>query len=526
MRLSTPNDGTSAEVPHFLDPFFEVARRDPARPAVVDNGLVISYGTLAHWAAAVAAAVAPRTEAPQSPVGVVVHHSARDVAAMLGVLAAGRAYVPLEASLPAARLAATLRLAGCHEAVATAESGYQPEVAHLVRPTWAASAATPPEAPAPVPPEAPAYTLFTSGSTGEPKGVVVPHRALAAVVPELRALYGVDERQTVLHFHGAGGDTSLEEILPTLTAGAMLVIDDAAHVRFTETVVDCEVTIAVLPTGFWHSLVADLLDRGTRLPPSMHTLVIGGEAVRADMLDRWAKLDAARVRLLNTYGSTETALVTHAIGLAGPGAAPLPDAGGAVPIGFPLPHVRQRVVAADDGDATGSPYDNRDVEGELQVSGPSLALGYHNNPDATAARFLDAGTDDGAGPRRWYRTGDLVRTAPDGSLIFCGRADHQVKIRGYRVDLGEVEHLIGRCPGVDAVAAATRQDAGHPALVAFVVLARHTEPDGHVLARIRAELTAQAPAHVIPGQIIPVPEFVHTHTGKIDRNATRDRYLG
>ncbi|ARF73402.1 nourseothricin peptide synthetase [Kitasatospora albolonga] len=489
----------------FLEPFFGMARDDPDRPAVVDNGLVVGYGTLAGWARSVARSVAPRTAEPQPPVGIVTHHSARDVAAILGVLAAGRAYVPLEAGHPEARLAAVLTRLGCREAVATAESGWQPPVESVIRPRWALTDAPPaagdglPVAPRP---EDPAYVLFTSGSTGDPKGVVVPHRAPAAVVPTLRTLYGIGPDACVLHFHGAGGDTSLEEILPTLTGGATLVLDDAAQEGFGRVVEEQGVSVAVLPTGFWNTLTGDLLHQGAGLPASLRTVVIGGEAVRADMLERWRLLGADGVRLLNTYGSTETALVTHAVLLAGPGAPPLPETGGDLPIGHPLPHVGQRVGP----------------EGELYVSGPNLALGYHRAPATTAARFVEK---DG---RRWYRTGDLVEAAGDGALVFRGRSDHQVKIRGYRVDLLDVEELIGRCEGVAAVAASRVERAGHSTLAAFFVPLPDHGP-GEVAADVRARLARTAPPHLVPSLIVPVEALERTHTGKVDRDATRDRHL-
>ncbi|MGI5340810.1 AMP-binding protein [Streptomyces sp. CA-181903] len=491
----------------YLEPFFGTARDDPSRPAVVDNGLVVTYGTLAAWALAVAGAVAPRTADAQPPVGVVVHHSARDVAAILGVLAAGRAYVPLEADHPEARLETILARAGCREAVATAETGWQPPVETVIRPRWATGPAAPASAAAPPAPggrpEDPAYMLFTSGSTGEPKGVVVPHRALDAVVPRLRALYGTGPDEYVLHFHGAGGDTSLEEILPALTGGATLVVDDAAREGFARVAEDQQVSVAVLPTGFWNDLTGDLLHQGARLPESLRTVVIGGEAVRADMLERWRLLGRDGVRLLNTYGSTETALVTHAIQLAGPGAPALPETGGDLPIGLPLPHVGQWL----------------DEAGELHVSGPGLALGYHDDPEATAARFTER---DGV---RWYRTGDLVGEADGGVLVFRGRSDHQVKIRGFRVDLLDVEALAGRCDGVAAVAAARVERDGTGTLAAFFVPLPDRTP-GEVAAGIRERLSRTAPPHLVPSLILPVDALERTHTGKVDRNATRDRHLG
>ncbi|GAA2490253.1 AMP-binding protein [Streptomyces gobitricini] len=498
---------SSAASASFLEPFFATARADPGRPAVVDNGLVLTYGTFAAWVLEVAGALEPRAAKPQPPVGVVVHHSARDVAAILGVLAAGRAYVPLEAHHPEARLEAILLRVGCREAVATAETGWQPPVEQVVRPRWAPAAVASVTAPAPrrpgPRPEDPAYVLFTSGSTGEPKGVVVPYRAVAAVVPPLRALYGIGEGEFVLHFHGAGGDTSLEEILPALTGGATLVLDDGARDEFARVAQEQQLSVAVLPTGFWDGLTGDLLHHGDRLPASLRTVVIGGEAVRADMLERWRRLGGTEdVRLLNTYGSTETALVTHAVQLAGPGAPALPETGGDLPIGLPLPHVGQRI----------------DETGELHVSGPGLALGYHDAPEATAARF---GERDGA---RWYRTGDLVDEAAGGVLVFRGRSDHQVKIRGFRVDLLDVEALIGRCPGVSSVAAARVDRAGHSSLAAFFVPLPDSEP-GEVAAGIRDRLTRTAPPHLVPSLIVPVGALEETHTGKVDRNATRDRHL-
>ncbi|MFY1675669.1 amino acid adenylation domain-containing protein [Streptomyces sp. WMMC905] len=490
---------------HYLEPFFETARTDATRPAVVDNGLVVDYGTLAAWALDVARAVAPRTDRPQPPVGVVVHHSARDVAALLGVLAAGRAYVPLEAGHPEARLESLLGRLGVREAVATAESGWQPPVRDVIRRRWAPG--TTPAATVALPesgvrPGDPAYVLFTSGSTGEPKAVAMPHRALAAVVPPLRTLYGVDPRATVLHFHGAGGDTSLEEILPTLTGGATLVVDDHAREGFARVVEDQDVTVAVLPTGFWHSLAGDLLHQGVRLPPSLRTVVIGGEAVRADMLERWRRLGADDVRLLNTYGSTETALVTHAMQLSGPAAPETGGRGGDLPIGMPLPHVGQRV----------------DDTGELYVSGPGLALGYQGAPEATAARFVEHGGT------RWYRTGDLVSTTPEGALVFRGRSDHQVKIRGHRVDLVEVEALVGGCAGVREVAAARVDRAEHTTLAAFFVALPDHDPR-RVASLVRDRLAELAAPHLVPSLLVPVAELERTHTGKVDRDATRDRNL-
>ncbi|MEU6755578.1 AMP-binding protein [Streptomyces sp. NPDC046685] len=495
-------------LPSVVDPFFAIARADPDRPAITDNGSTVGYGQLARWAGAVADLVATRAPGPQPPVAIVTHHSARDVAAILGVLAAGRAYVPVT-DAPGTHMDEALRALGCREAVTTTETGRLPAVDRLLRPNWGASRAPVREAGEPVRADDPAYVLFTSGSTGAPKAAAVPHGALHAVIPELRTRYGAGPDTVALNFHRADGDTSLEEILPTLCAGGLLVIDEDSETLLGPLLTDAEITLVNLPVDYWHTFTGHVLEHGLRLPDSLDTVVIGGEAVRPDMLERWHRLGADRVRLLNTYGSTETALVTHSVLLAGPGAAgPFADG---VPIGHPLPTVRQAVVPRDE--EPGGP-------GELFLAGPQLATGYVDDPERTAARFVEA--DFGDGPARWYRTGDLVREGAHGMLVFQGRADHQVKIRGHRVDLPDVEHQIGRLPGVSAVAAAEHVKGDHNALVAFVVFTPDAAPDVRAL---REELKACVPAFLVPDRIVAVSALAHTRTGKVDRAATRDLFL-
>ncbi len=266
-----------------------------------------------------------------------------------------------------------------------------------------------------------AYVLFTSGSSGSPKPVAVPHTALDAVVPALVELFGIEPADRVLQVASLSWDTSLEEILPALSRGATVVFGNDAYAgslpRLLRFVDRQRVTVLDLPTAFWHELVLHLAEDEEALPSSVRLVVIGGEAADPDRLAAWHALPGSeRVRLLNTYGATETALITHAADLTGP----------STPIGHPLAHVTQRV----------------DEDGELLVGGPNLALGYVGLPDATAERFVEL---DGT---RWFRTGDLVVAGEDGVLHHAGRLDAQVKVRGVRVDPGEVEAHLRRHPDV------------------------------------------------------------------------------
>ncbi|MEV6397484.1 AMP-binding protein [Streptomyces sp. NPDC051907] len=493
--------------PDVVDAFREAARRHPDRPAIVHNGTTLDYRALDALVAAVAVRLGPRP----GPVAVAATRTPHTIAALLGVLAAGGTYCPIDPEFPAERRAALARAAGCRIAVATA--GASPVVdLPVLDVAEAASAARPqepggpegseaPEEPIAVSPEDPAYILFTSGSTGAPKPVVTPRRAIAAAVGSLSGFLSVAAEDRVLQFASLNWDTCFEEILPALAAGAALVIDDAAHAgsfaRFLELLDRERITLADLPTAYWHELVHHLVRERRPLPPSLRTLVIGGEAAHPARLADWRTLDSAGVRLVNTYGCTETTLVTHAVDLHGPHAQE-EAAPGPVPIGGPLPHVVEHL--------------GRD--GELLIGGDSVALGYHGQPTATAERFLVLGA--AGGPTRFFRTGDLVRRAEGGVLFHEGRADHQLKVAGVRVDPGEAEAQLAAHPQVAAAAVAGRVRDGLTSLAAYVVAVPGADPDalpGDILAYLRQ----RSPRHLIPARIVVVPRLVHTTSGKVDR---------
>lgn len=361
-------------------------------------------------------------------------------------------------------------------------------------------------------PDDTAYVLFTSGSTGRPKPVAVPHGAIDAVVPALRELFEITPEDRVLQFASLSWDTCFEEILPALTGGATLVFDADAHAgslpRFLRMVARQAITVLDLPTAYWHELVHHLAETREALPESLRLVVIGGEAANPARLGEWHSLDTGRIRLLNTYGATETALITHAAELTG-------LTGTDVPIGTALPHVHEHLT--DDG--------------ELWVAGPSLASGYLGLPEATAERFVTCGG------RRFFRTGDRVRRdGPFGALLHLGRLDAQVKVRGIRVDPGEVEaHLLAH-RDVTAVAVTGVTVSDRTVLAAYVVPAlrhpdgaldgtdRMTQPAADLVPRLREHLRATAPAHLLPARITVVPELATTASGKVDRRATHERY--
>ncbi|GAA2788355.1 amino acid adenylation domain-containing protein [Kitasatospora sp. CM 4170] len=531
----------------LIDAFTETVRRYPERAAIVHHGRALSYRQLDT----LARMTADRLGAGPGVVAVPAVHLPETVVGLLGVLAAGGAYCPVDPAFPPQRRQAMLAAVGCRTglAAATGPDGGRGvddgprvddgrgadeqllpgglDLVELPR-LAAAEAAPPPSEPPPtvhaVEPEQPAYLLFTSGSTGQPKPVVTPRRAISAVVASLRGLFGLTPDDRVLQFASLNWDTCFEEILPTLTAGAALVLDAEAHSgsfpRFLRMVERERITVLDLPTAFWHELVLHLAEERRTLPDSVRLLVIGGEAANPARLADWAALDTGRIRLLNTYGSTETTLITHAVDLHGPQAPgrERPWAvGDRVPIGRALPHVLERLGEQD----------------ELLIGGPAVALGYHGLPEATAARFIEAegdadtagvGESGNEGARvRWFRTGDRVSRAPDGVLTHQGRLDGEVKVRGIRVDPAEVEAEIAGHPGVAAVAVSGATVAGRSALVAYVV-PRPGTAAGTLDADLRAHLGGRVPGHLMPSRITVVPALVLTASGKVDRAGSHRRY--
>ncbi|MCA2220746.1 amino acid adenylation domain-containing protein [Nonomuraea aurantiaca] len=442
--------------------FLEVAGEQPSRPAIVDNGTTVTYAELERLASEVARSAGPGV------VGVPATHSAGTVAALLGVWAAGGTYCPVDPAFPETRRRAMLDAAGCRFLLGSGPLQGREVPAGL------------------------AYVLFTSGSTGAPKPVMTSHRAIEATIRSLRELFAMETGDRVLQFASLNWDTCFEEILPTLTGGACLVFHDDAHSgsfpRFLRMVERERITVLNLPTAFWHELVTYLADEKSGLPECVRLVVIGGEAANPARLTDWHALDTGRVRLLNTYGCTETTLITHAADLHGPYEK--------VPIGRRLPHVAERIGE----------------DGELLIGGQAIADGYLGLPEATAARFV---TIEG---ERYFRTGDRVGRTPGGMLVHRGRIDDELKVRGIRVDPAEVEAHIAAHPEVGAVAVTGLKMADHTVLAAYVV----PRTSAGLGVDLRDYLRDRVPAHLIPSRIAIVPDLVYTASGKVDRRRTKE----
>ncbi len=482
--------------------------------AVVDGDQRLSYGELDVAVVALAQRLRRFGVGPEIRVAVHLRRSARLIVALLAVMKCGGAYVPLDPRAPRRRLAQILDDAGV--ALVLSESQLLGDLPSTEVPVWTlgaleeAAAVADERAFATVAPELTAYLIYTSGSSGRPKGVAISHRALASYVVRAAERYDLGEGDRVLQLNSISFDTSAEEIFPALLAGATLVPWSGELESAGAFLASCQrvgVTVLNFPTAYWHTLVAEVEDDSTaHWPAGLRLVIIGGEQALAQDLGRWrGQLDGA-VRLLNTYGPTEATIVASWWEDAGQR---LSGATG-LPIGEPTPNARTRVL-----DRCLRPLPIG-VPGELCIGGEGLARGYFGNPRLTAELFVpDPYSSDAFD--RLYRTGDLVRFTGGGELEFVGRRDHQVKIRGFRVELGEIEAALEADPGVrSAVVTATPSPAGDLRLAAYVVALDSVQLNLEDLATATA---SRLPNYMLPsawGELDTLPLLA---SGKVNRRA-------
>ncbi|TDC38949.1 amino acid adenylation domain-containing protein [Micromonospora sp. 15K316] len=470
----------------------QVQRQVAAAPdatALVHDGVALSYAELNGRANRLARLLVARGAGPETRVALALPRSAELVVGILAVLKSGAAYVPVDTTHPAGRIAYLIEDAEAALVLATpATAGLVPAGALVLDAGTGAELAdgdlTDADRRVPLRPEHPAYVLYTSGSTGRPKGVVVEHRAVTAYLAWARHTYPGLAGTTLLH-SPVSFDLTVTGLLGTLTAGGTVRLaafdDPAARTGGRPTFL--KVTPSHLPL-----LAAELSPTAD--------LVIGGEALTGEQLAGW-RAGHEDVAVINEYGPTEATVGCVAARIT-PGE-PVPP--GPVPIGRPTWNTRVYLL-----DAVLNPVPPG-VVGELYVAGDQLARGYLGRPGLTAERFLPC--PYGTPGQRMYRTGDLARWRPDGTLEYLGRRDNQVKIRGMRIELGEIESALLARPDVREAAVVVRADSGEPELVGYLV--GTADP-----ATLAADLARELPAHLVPTAFVAVAALPLTPNGKLD----------
>jgi len=482
------------------DGFFRRAQLQPDAPALFSRSGDLTYAQLHDQALTLAAALRARGVRVGDAVAVMGPKTAEQVPALLGILAAGGVYLPIGVDQPRDRGERILHAGQVSLALVCGGQQLSLPVPALTISDVIHTAPRDVEIqPLTTDPDEIAYVLFTSGSTGEPKGVEVVHHAAMNTVEFITRHFGIGPADRCLALSTLECDMSVLDIFATLRAGGAIVVVDEAQRRDPDAWARLIDTHGVTVLNFlpgWLEMLVEVTKNSAERLSSLRVVPTGGDWVRPQ-LGRLLKAQAPQLRFAGLGGATETAV--HAT-ICEP--AQLPTYWTAVPYGTPLPNNACRVVN-DMGD------DCPDwIVGELWVSGRGIARGYRGRPDLTAERFV---VHDG---RRWYRTGDLARYWPDGTLEFVGRADHRVKLSGYRVELGEVEAALRQVPGVATGVAAVVPTPGGADILAAAVCADGTQLTAE---GVREAMTELVPAHVIPRHVSLLEHIPFTLGGKIDR---------
>lgn len=472
--------------------FLQRARTSPSAVAVSCSGATLTYDELDRASSSVAAQLLHAGVVDGQHVGVCLSRSADLVVALLGVMRAGAAYLPLDPEYPAERLSFVADDAGI--TLCVTEAAHRDKLAAGITPVFVDRAAHGETSLDRSVPSGAAYVIYTSGSTGRPKGVVIEHHNVTNFLASMGGIVALDASSTLVAITTPSFDISVLELFLPLTRGGSVVVATDSEVT------DGAALGAMLNThGATHFQATPagyrvLLDAGWTGRATL-TALSGGEALTRDLA---AELRARVGTLVNCYGPTETTVWSTVDAVSD----------GAITIGRPIGNTTVYVL---DGALRPVPIG---VTGELFIGGAGVARGYWRRDDLNAERFL---VDDVGGGGRMYRTGDLARVRADGRLEWSGRTDFQVKVRGHRIELGEIQERLAACDGVREAVVIVREDRPRDQrIVGYVRAAPATTVDE---ASLRATLTRALPAYMVPQHIVQLSAFPLTPNGKVDRRA-------
>ncbi|KZN55066.1 hypothetical protein N474_16475 [Pseudoalteromonas luteoviolacea CPMOR-2] len=485
---------------------FTHAQQNPNDTALVFENSVVNYAQLCEQALGIAALLQQHQLEPAEPVAVTLPRGINQIAAILGVMAAGGCYVPVGIHQPASRQAKIHRTAGI-SLVLTDSNHLEVESIESVTRLDVATASTPLAKPVDVSPEQPAYIIFTSGSTGEPKGVEMCHQATANTIDQLNQTYQIGQHSCVLAVSALDFDLSVYDIFGLLSAGGQVVLLSDENRR------DASEWLQLVHqhnVNVWNSVpvlldmllvVAEQDDK--QLP--FNQVMLSGDWIGLDLPPRLQAKSKADIPLIAMGGATEAAIWSNFCEVRGD----IPTHWNSIPYGKPLPNQTYRVADAQGRDCPDW------VAGELWIGGAGLATAYRGDKKLTAERFVNhEGT-------RWYRTGDRGRYWPDGNLEFLGRIDHQVKVRGHRIELGEIDTALARIDGISRGVALT---VGEPKmLVAALVMDENTVLD---IDAVNTELALSLPDYMVPSHLLALDALPLSANGKVDRKQLATEFDG
>src|SRR5579864_1263922 len=497
--------------------FEQQVERTPGSFAIITGKDCLTYRDLNRHANRLARCLQKHGVRAESRVAILLERSLDMFVAVMAVLKAGAAYVPLDSQHPAERISYVLADAAPallltrrdlaeNLSIFSGKAIFVDEQREAIAGEDEANLQASPGL------ECLAYLIYTSGSTGAPKGSMIPHRALLNHALQMIELYDLMPGRRMLQFFSLSFDASAEDIFPSLLSGATLVCPpDVFGYSPSELLAFCrrfEISTLNLPVVLWHQLVQELSNREAALPPHIRMLSVGGESPSVSKLAIRNKITGKRISFRNMYGPTETTITASVYQQD----AQTPAIGNRVrvPIGRPLANVPIYLL---DGHMEPVPIG---VPGEIFVGGVALARGYVNQPGLTAERFVPDPLSEQPGARL-YKTGDLGQISIRGEIDFLGRVDHQVKIRGFRVELEEIERTLAGCPAIrEAVVSVHENGTGDKRLAAYVTL---NQDQSATAKQMRNYLRNRLPEYMFPSWFVVLNSLPLTPTGKLDRRA-------
>ncbi|MEU1789534.1 amino acid adenylation domain-containing protein [Streptomyces sparsogenes] len=509
--------------PLLHHPAAAAARRDPDRPALRGDGGTTTHGRLAKNAAATAAMLTARGVGPGDLVAVACEKGPAQIAAVLAVNSCGAGYLPVEPSWPDARVAAVCERAGVRHALVGrgVDTGWPGSVtvhgltaAGRPRARQRAQEADRPVEPSRPAPDDTAYVIFTSGSSGTPKGVEIQHRAARTTIDDVVDRFGINAEDRVLALSALSFDLSVFDIYGVLGAGGSLVLPDPARQRDPQHWLELARRHSVTVWNTAPALLEMLVEYAEIEPEAataalrdLRLVMLSGDWIPLTLPDRLRRL-APQARFMSLGGATEASIwsITHPVGDVDP-------QWRSIPYGRALRAQSFHILDEKGGPCpVGEP-------GELFIGGDGLARGYIGDPEQTSARFAPHPVLG----MRLYRTGDLGQWRADGTIEFLGRADRQVKIRGHRIELGEIEAVLGRHPGVrQCVVSSVPGPDDRPRLVAYLAPkgSQAAPPVGELAQALRERL----PDYMVPSRFVVLEALPVTANGKIDHAALENPY--
>lgn len=496
--------------------FSQTAVRHSNKAALSFGGKDIRYRELDRRANQLANYLRSKGVGAEDVVGLTLRRSTEMLVAVLAVLKAGAAYLPMEPDLPVERLDFMVKDSSARVLITTdAErktlSGFKGQVVSLDGDAAEIDAESCNPVPNIASPDNAAYVIYTSGSTGQPKGVVMSHASVVRLLSANEPWYGFNEQDVWPFFHSYAFDVSVWEIWGSLLYGGRLIIVPYGVTRTPDEMLEliCREKITVLnqtPSAFRQLMeAATRAGKTEKMPLDLRLVIFAGEVLDYHSLQPWCDLYGDDMpKLINKYGITETCVhVTYRRVTAGE-----INRGDKSCIGVPIPDLQLYIL---DENLQQTPVG---IPGEICVGGPGLARCYLNRPALTAERFVP--NPFGKPGERIYRSGDLARYLNSFDIEYLGRLDHQVKIRGFRVELGEIETLLSHHPAIKHVLVMARDDAGGQRLVAYVVPQDNQEVSS---GELRDYLKRRLPQYMLPASFVMLAHMPLTGNGKVDRRA-------